>query len=150
MKEIEISQSAPGGIFPGNKEADFVGTSFHISYDAGKAVMAYTHPKSYKYFIYDNSTALVASLSTILLLICGLPLRKKIFTWALMIIMWLTISSPIIEIVVALWCSVIALLMIGNTFQLAYKWITKNINYEEIEMRKSMDTVHANVQRNCI
>ncbi|KAG5591955.1 hypothetical protein H5410_042469 [Solanum commersonii] len=84
---------APGGIFLGNKEVDFVGTSFHISYDAGKAVMAYTHPKSYKYFIYDNSTALVASLSTILLLIGGLPLRKKIFTWALMIIMWLTISS---------------------------------------------------------
>ncbi|KAG5613301.1 hypothetical protein H5410_024582 [Solanum commersonii] len=98
--------------------------------------------KYYKYFIYANSIALVASLSTILLLISGLPLRKKIFTRASMIIMWLTITSLaitygisiyvitpekdieqlslIIEVVVALWCSIIALLMIGNTFQLAF------------------------------
>ncbi|KAG5591956.1 hypothetical protein H5410_042470 [Solanum commersonii] len=38
--------------------------------------------------------------------------------------------SPIIEIVMVVWCFVIALLMIGNTFQLAYKWITKKLMKE--------------------
>ncbi|KAG5567987.1 hypothetical protein H5410_064998 [Solanum commersonii] len=117
----------PGGDFPGNKEADFIGTSSHISYDTGKAVMSYTHPKSYKYFIYANSTALVASFRTILLLIA---ITYGIFIYIITPENDIEQLSPVIEIVVAVWCFVIELLMIGNTFQLAYKWITKKLMKE--------------------
>ncbi|CAN4126129.1 unnamed protein product [Withania somnifera] len=138
----------PGGVWQNYEEVNSQGKP----HKAGEAVMAYSHPKAYRYFIRVNTTAFVASLSTILLLISGLPFRKKLFMWALMVIMWLTVTSialtygisiyivtpkkdreqlgRIIEVAVTVWCSVMTLLLLGNAIRLAYKWIERRNNPE--------------------
>lgn len=114
---------------------------------AGEAIMAYYHPKYYRNFMRANTVAFVSSLSTILLLISGLPFRRrgKFFMWCLMVIMWLTITSVamtygisimmvtpkhyrrtlshVIEIAVTVWCFVMSLLLLGNTIRLVKRWI---------------------------
>lgn len=114
---------------------------------AGEAIMAHYHPKYYRNFVRANTVAFVSSLSTILLLISGLPFRRrgKFFMWCLMVIMWLTITSValtygisimmvtprryrktlshVIEIAVTVWCFVMSLLLLGNTIRLVKRWI---------------------------
>lgn len=82
--------------------------------------------------------------------------------WALMVIMWLTVTSvaltygisiyivtpkkdreqlgQVIEISVTVWCSVMALLLLGNTIRLVYKWLRK-----KQQSRKSANSFHVNV-----
>ncbi|KAK4372980.1 hypothetical protein RND71_008364 [Anisodus tanguticus] len=160
---FQAGMNPPGGFWQGNEE----GNSLRMPHKAGEAVMAYSHPKSYRYFIRVNTTAFVASLSTILLLISGLPFRRKLFMWALMVIMWLTVTSvaltygisiyivtpkkdreqlgQVIEVAVTVWCSVMALLLLGNTIRLAYKWMIKKKQSGKLEPRKSANLVHVNV-----
>ncbi|CAI9093759.1 OLC1v1029320C1 [Oldenlandia corymbosa var. corymbosa] len=114
---------------------------------AGTAVMALKHPKYYKNFVRTNTVAFVSSLSTILFLISGLPFRYKFFMWALMVVMWLTITaiastygisilmvtpvhqkkdlSQVIKTSVTVWCGVMSLLLLGNTIRLINRWIRK-------------------------
>ncbi|EYU20317.1 hypothetical protein MIMGU_mgv1a007928mg [Erythranthe guttata] len=102
---------------------------------------------NYLSFIRANTIAFISSLSTILLLISGLPFRKKIFMWILMVIMWVTITSiavtyamsiaavtpkkfgrslsHVIEIGLAVWTAVMATLLVGNTARLADRWLKK-------------------------
>ncbi|CDP13441.1 unnamed protein product [Coffea canephora] len=115
---------------------------------AGEAVMAYKHPRYYRNFIRTNTVAFVSSLSTILFLISGLPFKNRFFMWALMVIMWLTISaiataygisiaivtpkdhrkqlSHVIETAVTVWCGVMALLLLGNTMRLVNRWLRRH------------------------
>ncbi|XP_055820373.1 ankyrin repeat-containing protein BDA1-like [Solanum dulcamara] len=165
---FQAGMNPPGGVWQDNKEGNSQGNSLQIAHKAGEAIMAYSHPKSYRYFIRVNTTAFVASLSTILLLISGLPFRKKFFMWGLMVIMWLTVTSvaltygisiyivtpkkdreqlgQVIEVGVTVWCSVMALLLLGNTIRLAYKWVMrKKKQSRKFETRKSINLVHLSV-----
>ncbi|XP_059318610.1 ankyrin repeat-containing protein NPR4-like [Lycium ferocissimum] len=164
---FQAGMNPPGGFWQGNEDVDSQGNTLQMPHKAGEAVMAYSHPKSYRYFIRVNSTAFVASLSTILLLISGLPFRKKLFMWSLMVIMWLTVTSTaltygisiyivtpkkdrehlgqVIEVAVTVWCFVMALLLLGNTIRLAYKWMRKRHQSEKFERRESSNLVHVNV-----
>uniref|UniRef100_A0A5B7B2I0 PGG domain-containing protein n=1 Tax=Davidia involucrata TaxID=16924 RepID=A0A5B7B2I0_DAVIN len=112
---------------------------------AGEAVMAYNYPDSYPYFLRANTIGFVASLSTILLLISGLPFKRRTFMWILMVIMWVTITSMaltysfsvvvvtpkkdrkaltyVIAIGVIVWCAVMALLLLGHTIRLIDWWL---------------------------
>ncbi|KAK6782303.1 hypothetical protein RDI58_020099 [Solanum bulbocastanum] len=166
---FQAGMNPPGGVWQDNKEVlNSQVNSLQIPHKAGEAVMAYSHPKSYRYFIRVNTTAFVASLSTILLLISGLPFRKKFFMWALMVIMWLTITSialtygisiyivtpkkdreqlgQVIEVAVTVWSSVMTLLLLGNTVRLVYKWMMRKKQQSRTsETRKSANFVHVNV-----
>ncbi|XP_022862544.1 ankyrin repeat-containing protein ITN1-like isoform X1 [Olea europaea var. sylvestris] len=117
------------------------------SHKAGEAIMAHVHPKAYERFIRANTIAFVSSLSTILLLISGLPFRRRLFMWSLMVIMWLTVTSTavtyavsidvftpkkdkkslghVIQIGLIVWCSVMGILLVGNTVRLLDWWLQK-------------------------
>ncbi|XP_004245062.1 ankyrin repeat-containing protein ITN1-like [Solanum lycopersicum] len=165
---FQAGMNPPGGVWQENKELNSHVNPLQIPHKAGEAVMAYTHPKSYRYFIRVNTTAFVASLSTILLLISGLPFRKKFFMWALMVIMWLTITSialtygisiyivtpkkdreqlgQVIEVAVTVWSCVMTLLLLGNTIRLVYLWMMKKKQQSRtFETRISGNLVHDNV-----
>ncbi|PHU21092.1 hypothetical protein BC332_12243 [Capsicum chinense] len=127
---FQAGVNPPGGVWQEN------GTS----HKAGEAVMAYNHARSYRYFLRANTIAFVSSVSTILLLISGLPFRRRLFMWGLMVIMWLTVTSGaltygisiyiltpkkdseqlghIIEIGIVVWCGLMSLLLLGNTIRL--------------------------------
>ncbi|KAJ9538146.1 hypothetical protein OSB04_030879 [Centaurea solstitialis] len=63
-------------------------------YYAGYAVMAYNHPILHHVFLISNTVGFVSTLSIILLLISGLPILKhRIYTWIMMVIMWIATTS---------------------------------------------------------
>ncbi|KAI8525499.1 hypothetical protein RHMOL_Rhmol13G0234800 [Rhododendron molle] len=110
----------PGGVWPDT----------NLGHVSGEAVMAYKDPRLYRYFLSFNAMSFVASLSTILLLICKFPFIKRYkvstimfititsmtVTYALMIIVitakWdkKTLSRTMV-VGVAAWCSVIAIVL---------------------------------------
>ncbi|PIN19030.1 26S proteasome regulatory complex, subunit PSMD10 [Handroanthus impetiginosus] len=132
---FQANVSPAGGVWQDDSDA----------HRAGEAVMAYNHPKAYKSFIRSNTIAFVSSLSTMLLLISGLPFRRRLFMWILMVIMWLTVTSialtyaisivavtpkkdrkslsHVIEIGLTVWCGVMGILLGGNTLRLIDRWL---------------------------
>ncbi|KAM3270417.1 hypothetical protein P3S67_028619 [Capsicum chacoense] len=128
--------------------------------------MAYNHARSYRYFLRANTIAFVSSLSTILLLISGLPFRRRLFMWDLMVIMWLTVTSvaltygisiyiltpkdseplgQIIEIGITVWCGLMALLLLGNTIRLLRIWQKKKHEIRLSATRKFVNSIYVNV-----
>ncbi|GMP94874.1 hypothetical protein CsSME_00044150 [Camellia sinensis var. sinensis] len=131
---FQAGMNPPGGFWqdtsdePSNKHS------------AGDAIMDYNYPHLYLYFIRASTIGFVASLSTILLLITGLPFKKRIFMWILVAIIWLTITSmavtfaisivvitprvdrePIshtIGVAVIVWCSLMGILFLVHTARL--------------------------------
>ncbi|CAI9106544.1 OLC1v1005728C1 [Oldenlandia corymbosa var. corymbosa] len=113
----------------------------------GEAVMAHKYPSSFRNFITTNTIAFVSSLSTIMLLISGLPFRNRLFLWALMVIMWITIYSIastynlsvaiitptdditklrlVTPVVMNVWSGVILLLFLGNAVRLIHVWLKR-------------------------
>ncbi|KAA8550267.1 hypothetical protein F0562_001951 [Nyssa sinensis] len=133
---FQAGVSPPGGVWQDDSEG---------KHRAGEAVMAYNYPDSYPYFLRFNTISFVTSLSTILLLMSGLPFKRKTFMWILMVIMWLTITSisltyaftivvitpvkdreplsHVIKIAVIVWCCVMTLLLLGHTIRLIERWL---------------------------
>ncbi|KAK6927244.1 PGG domain, partial [Dillenia turbinata] len=68
---------------------------------AGQSVMASNHRLLYDSFLVCDTIGLISSLSIILLLISGLPIRHRIFMFVLMVIMWIAITSMALTFVVA-------------------------------------------------
>ncbi|KAL2545079.1 Ankyrin repeat-containing protein ITN1 [Forsythia ovata] len=151
---FQAGVTPPGGVWQDNAKDN--------SHKAGEAVMAHIHPKAYKNFIRANTIAFVSSLSTILLLISGLPFRRRLLMWSLMVIMWLTVTSTavtyalsivvvtpikdrtslshVIEIGLIVWCSVMAILLVGNTVRLIDRWL-KNQGIKVWRPRRFRDLV---------
>lgn len=62
-------------------------------HQAGQAIMASKYPTMYSYYLSYNTIGFTASLSIILLLITGLPFKRRFFMWLLTAIMVLAITS---------------------------------------------------------
>ncbi|XP_039165817.1 ankyrin repeat-containing protein At5g02620 [Eucalyptus grandis] len=63
-----------------------------IYYYAGTSIMAANNPEASPFFWTCNTVSFLASLSTIFLLMSGLPLGKKVLMWILTATMWMTIT----------------------------------------------------------
>ncbi|KAJ4717523.1 Ankyrin repeat family protein [Melia azedarach] len=93
-------------------------------------------------FFFYNTLGFMASLSIILLLISGLPLKRRIFTWILMVIIWVAIIAIALTyhateaifdedsngyFVISIWVmSLGVILLLGHTIRITVKMI-KNI-----------------------
>ncbi|KAG6425835.1 hypothetical protein SASPL_110040 [Salvia splendens] len=110
---------------------------------AGEAVMAYKDPRIYRNFMRSNTVAFVTSLSVILLLIMGLPFKYRFFMWALVLIMWVSVTavgvtygasimvatpvihkdslSSVIQIAIIAWVGLMSLLLVVNTIRHLYR-----------------------------
>ncbi|KAK6162016.1 hypothetical protein DH2020_001857 [Rehmannia glutinosa] len=142
---FQAGLSPAGGVWQEDLTLDSNGNMVTNPHRAGESVMAHNHPKSYKSVMRSNTIAFVSSLSTILLLISGLPFRRRLFMWILMVIMWLTVTSiavtyavsivvvtpkknreslsDVIEIGIAVWSGVMGILLVGNTVRLIDRWL---------------------------
>ncbi|XAR68440.1 hypothetical protein NMG60_11003550 [Bertholletia excelsa] len=127
---FQAAVNPPGGVWQDDSP----------THRAGEAVMAYNYVDSYPWFLRSATVGFVASLSIILLLISGLPMKKKIYMWILMVIMWLTITAMAatyavsivwvtpkkdrkslirtIGVAVSVFCSVIVILLLVHTARL--------------------------------
>ncbi|GFZ15564.1 hypothetical protein Acr_24g0017540 [Actinidia rufa] len=138
---FQAGVNPPGGVWQDNL------TDGSAPHRAGEAVVAYNYPQTYKYYLRANTISFVASLSTLLLLISGLPFKRKTFMWILMAIMWLSITSMAFTysysivavtpkrdreslrhtmfVAVPVWCGVMGLLLLGHTMRLAGRWLKR-------------------------
>ncbi|KAI8004046.1 Ankyrin repeat-containing protein ITN1 [Camellia lanceoleosa] len=130
---LRVGISPPGGVWKKDSITDIPNP-----YKAGQAVVAYNYPGTYKYYVYANMVGFLVPLSTIMLLIIsGLPLKRKRYMWILMVIMWLSSTSiafiyafsivavtqiqdrePIrrtMYATVSIWCGVMTLLLLWHT-----------------------------------
>ncbi|KAL3326569.1 hypothetical protein AABB24_037308 [Solanum stoloniferum] len=161
---FQAGVNPPGGVWQENGKLTNQGIPPH---KAGQSVMAYIHPNSYRFFLRANTIAFVSSLSTILLLISGLPFRRRLFMWGLMVIMWLTVSSiaitygvsiyiitpgkdsealgQIIEIGILVWCGLMALLLLGNTIRLLRVWQKKKSEIRSAAAQKFVNSTYVTV-----
>ncbi|KAJ4717508.1 Ankyrin repeat family protein [Melia azedarach] len=102
----------------------------------------YTDITRFPFFLY-NTTGFLAALSIILLLISGLPLKRRFFMWILMVIMWVAITAMALTyqasinlfidpegsvlyisvIVIFVWIGVASVLFLGHSTRLTVKMI---------------------------
>lgn len=57
---------------------------------------------SYNRFLVYNTTSFMSSLSIILLLVSGVPIRRRELVWILMVIMWIAVSSTALTYAVSI------------------------------------------------
>ncbi|XP_073286086.1 uncharacterized protein [Primulina huaijiensis] len=144
---FQAGVSPPGGLWQENLTEDSKGNPVPNPHYAGESVMSYRHPKYFRNFIRVNTVAFVSSLSIILLLISGLPFKRRFFMWFLMVTMWLTVTSiavtygfailvttpkkykqslsHVVETAIFVWCCVMGILLLGNTVRLIDKWLRR-------------------------
>ncbi|PIN00114.1 26S proteasome regulatory complex, subunit PSMD10 [Handroanthus impetiginosus] len=149
---FQVGVNPPGGVWQDDKVVDsqedpFITQLTHQGHLAGISIMARNYPVGYTGFYICNTMSFIASLSIILLLISGLPIRRKFFMWILMLITWISITTIAltylnsISLVTAyddrtslqsvlgnsilVWFGLMALLFIGHTIRLIIKLVKK-------------------------
>lgn len=90
---FQAAVSPPGGVWQEDYLVDSDGNPVEDPHNAGKSVMADNDPLQYGQFMIMNTIAFLSSLSIILLLVSGLPLRRRRWMWIQMVIMWIAITS---------------------------------------------------------
>lgn len=138
----------PGGLWQDDSQANNNNNNnTGGEHQAGTSIMAYKYPSEYSQFLSYNTVGFIASLSIILLLITGLPFKRRFFMWVLIVIVWIAITSValtyrvsilvftpkqdervvtrVMEYGVAGWCGVMALLLVGHTIRLTANFFKK-------------------------
>ncbi|KAJ4846583.1 hypothetical protein Tsubulata_045740, partial [Turnera subulata] len=64
-----------------------------VGHEAGHSILATKYPDIYRFFVAYNTVSFLASLCVILLLISGLPLKRRFSLWILTVIMWIAMIS---------------------------------------------------------
>ncbi|KAF3446084.1 hypothetical protein FNV43_RR11263 [Rhamnella rubrinervis] len=91
---FQSGSNPPGGLWQDDLIAgDSNNNTTRALHMAGKSIMADKKPNDYAYFLYSNTLGFVASLSIILLLVTGLPFKKRLFMWVLTVTVWVTITA---------------------------------------------------------
>lgn len=86
---FQTSITPPGGLW----QEDSKGEKGVKAHTAGESIMADKYPLAYNFFVICNTVSFIASLSIIMLLVSGLPLRqRRITTWVAMLTMWIAIT----------------------------------------------------------
>lgn len=145
---FQVGVNPPSGIWQDDHLVDAQGNPVSDPHQAGFSVLAHNNPEAYWRFYIFNTTAFVASLSIILLLMSGLPLRRRFFMWILIVTTWIAITaialtyiasitvltpsatqnSAIMYVIgwsVIVWLGLMALLLIGHTIRLIVKVVKK-------------------------
>lgn len=132
---FQVGVNPPGGVWQDTSP----------DHMAGFSIMAYNY-SVYGRFMALNTVSFMASLSIILLLVSGLPaLKRRFFTWVLMAIMWVAITSmaftysisisvftpmkqsnsinSMLGLAIVLWCGLTGLLLLAHTTRLAVRLV---------------------------
>ncbi|XP_039165190.1 uncharacterized protein LOC104438971 [Eucalyptus grandis] len=119
----QASLTPPGGLWQGDSPSEYVtnvtgsinpsgGISPAVSqtnetgdtHFAGESIMGDNYRDKYHIFLICNTISFIASLSTIMVLISGLPLkRRRLTTWIAMLIMWIAITFTGATYTITIW-----------------------------------------------
>ncbi len=142
----------PGGVWQDDLTVDGNGNPVKNPHTAGTSVMAYTDHIEYGQFLIFNTIAFLASLSIILLLVSGLPIKRRRWMWIQMVILWIAITAQVVtyfialrhmspnnskvqrmlrdvtEISVLTWLALISVVFIGNVIRMNL-WVLRKYGY---------------------
>ncbi|KAJ4842265.1 hypothetical protein Tsubulata_040315, partial [Turnera subulata] len=137
----------PGGVWQVDSE----------THEAGQSVLATKHPRAYRSFVVYNTISFLASLYVILLLISGLPFKRRFFVWILTVIMCAAIISTGLNYLVCLYSlsksselvvsvgvviyGVIGILLVGHSVRLILR-VTKSSKFKKQKQSSSSGTEH--------
>ncbi|PIN20953.1 26S proteasome regulatory complex, subunit PSMD10 [Handroanthus impetiginosus] len=149
---FQVGVNPPGGVWQedkvdgpqGNQIRSDLANRTHL---AGFSILARNDHSQYIGFYIFNTISFIASLSIILLLMSGLPLRRRFFMWILMVVTWISITTTalsylsstsslipydanvlLLDVVSSFvygWIGLMALLLIVHTIRLIIKLIRK-------------------------
>lgn len=149
---FQAGLTPPGGVWQDDYKVDSNGKPVAEPHTVGTAVMAYKDPLQYGVFMIFNTIAFLASLSVILLLVSGLPLKRRRWMWFQMVIMWVSITALVMtyfislrnmspktnsaqfmlrkvtEISILTWLTLMAVVFIGNIVRMNL-WILRKYGY---------------------
>ncbi|KAJ0030246.1 hypothetical protein Pint_14367 [Pistacia integerrima] len=170
---FQAGLNPPGGVWQETEKAQDGAPTSEPYHMPGASIMAdtsYDLSDLSDFFFTSNTIGFVASLCIILLLVSGLPFcKRKLFTWILMVILWVAISaltlaylSSLIFItspnepdiwnvsttlmVVRVWMGMMGILLLSHTIRLVKKIIVYFINL--IKARR--DTNGSNADEQCL
>ncbi|KAG6772563.1 hypothetical protein NC652_017559 [Populus alba x Populus x berolinensis] len=135
------------------------------SHEAGRSIMADKMPDDFAFFVGYNTTSFLASISVIILLISGLPFKWRIFTWILMIVMWIAVIATIWTYYISISClssrrgesttakagagvvfyGVMGIVLIGHSIRLIRKVLTLARRSRARRFSRSTTITHANI-----
>ncbi|XP_021277253.1 ankyrin repeat-containing protein At5g02620-like [Herrania umbratica] len=156
---FQAAITPPGGVWQADENVDGNGNPLEHPRKAGTAVMAYSQDIEYGQFMIFNTLAFLASLSIILLLVSGLPMKRRRWMWIQMIIMWVAITAQVItyfislrhmspdsaagmlrdvtEISVLAWLCLMGVVFIGNVIRMNL-WVLRKYGFiKEKEQKPS-------------
>lgn len=161
--------SPPGGFWPDDFTADPASNRTEKSHTAGTALMATTNPEAYGQYLIFNTLAYVSSLSIILLLISGLPMKRRRWMWTEMVTMWVAITAltityfiswiymtpedktgvlnNLLRVSVILWLCVVGVVFIGNVIRMS-RWLLRKFGYIKEEQQQPSDTIYLEDEEN--
>ncbi|TKY64301.1 mitogen-activated protein kinase 15 [Spatholobus suberectus] len=93
---FQSALNPPGGVRPANDRDEDVQCPHKLSDTnpcPGQAVLAVVYPDDYTTFLLSNTICFVSSLAVCLLLVSGLPLNHRFFTWLFSIGMCITLTG---------------------------------------------------------
>ncbi|XP_030551901.2 ankyrin repeat-containing protein ITN1-like [Rhodamnia argentea] len=99
---FQAAITPPGGVWQDDYKVDADGNPVKEPHLAGTSIMAHVQRIAYGQFMIFNTLAFLSSLSIILLLLSGLPIRRRRWMWIQMVIMWLAITGQAITYFIAL------------------------------------------------
>ncbi|KAI3447182.1 hypothetical protein Pfo_003847 [Paulownia fortunei] len=155
---FQAGLTPPGGVWQDDYTVDDNGNPVSNPHSVGQSVMAYQAPKAYGIFMIFNTIAFLSSLSIILLLVSGLPLKRRRWMWIQMVIMWIAITAQVgtyfvnlrhmspddvegvlrevTEISVLTWMTLMGVVFIGNVVRMNL-WILRKYGYIKQKERYS-------------
>lgn len=161
----------PGGVWQDDQTVDDNGKPLEWPHIAGTAVLAYTDPLQYGQFMIFNTIAFLASLSIILLLVSGLPIKRRRWMWIQMVVLWIAITAQVVtyfislrymspsiagarrmlhdvtEISVLSWLALMGVVFIGNVIRMNL-WILRKYGYlkeKEVVPKATIEDEHEKV-----
>ncbi|XP_059662031.1 ankyrin repeat-containing protein BDA1-like [Cornus florida] len=160
---FQTGMSPPGGVWQDEYTVDSNGNPVKDPHHAGDSVMASNIPTGYGQFMIFNTIAFLASLSIILLLISGLPIKRRRWMWLQMVTMWIALTALAFTYFITLihmtpkhvegtlyhvtkismlgWLSVMGIVFIGNVVRMLLWLRTK---YRDIKEREPPNETQEN------
>lgn len=159
---FQAGLTPPGGVWQDDYQEDSNGNPADLPHTVGTAVMATKDPLQYGLFMIFNTIAFLASLSIILLLVSGLPLKRRRWMWIQMVIMWISITAQVLTYFLALrfmspksliaqtmlrevtqisvltWLCLMLVVFIGNIVRMNL-WVLRKYGYIKEKERKEED-----------
>lgn len=159
---FQAAITPPGGVWQDDITQDAA------PHTAGTSIMANKKHFQYGQFMIFNTIAFLASLSIILLLISGLPIKKRRWMWIQMVIMWVAITAQVITYFLALeymspantrgmlhdvvqisvlsWLCLMGVVFVGNVVRMNL-WILRKYGLVKEKEEKLLENADANMDQ---